>query len=220
MIAPVNFVCIDNCSVIYTPEVIRSMFSEVAVTGHVFVHYHADPKLRLEEPTWWAKNGSQTVWISIQEWADCESAFKTIEVLAAGCTSFIRTKSNSVFLEIQKTDFNDMVRFPIDLHSNPTEISPYRLDRAFDSVVFQQRKHFMPAPVAQRRPRSEVLTCPDFVFRPICMTLIHPDLCTPSDRPFVITIEENEGPELDEIQPNKRQRCDGRSEVNVYNFKF
>ena len=238
MLTPISFVCIDSTEVKNTPEVIREMFAEVAVIGHIYVHYHGSVETRINNPFWWANNGTQTVWISIREWIDSEDAFKTIKALNEGI-SFICKPDYSLFIPIEATTVADMLRFPIDYHSWPsTPATRGSLDSVFDSLPYVSRekaanewtqylnRRFVPInntiqrlPIVDRivDPLSIALMGLKFSFDET-LSLVHPEDCLPSDRPYVIdafelTVDED----LVDMNAHKRQRIEDAS-VCVYNL--
>jgi len=129
----INFICIDSASVCFTPSVLRRMFKDVAVIGHIYCHYHQNPSYKYANPVDWFGRGTQTVWLSIREWDDTNKALKMISELKHGKSS-ISTPLNSDVIEFEATDVDDMTRFHIDAHSLPTKKTRYSLDLTFDKL--------------------------------------------------------------------------------------
>ena len=234
----VNFICIDSASVCFTPYVLRKMFKNIAVIGHIYVHYHQQPSMKHEDPIVWFSRGSQTCWLSIREWNDTNQALKIINELKKG-KSRISTSSNNGFIEFEATDVEDMTRFPIDVHSLPSKKSIYAIDKDFDTLKPNYRKY------SQNQYKKEKTIS-------ISLSLIHPDLLDnssliddkddfetppsynqssfekdktetpPSDEPYVIDMFHIsvDFDDLDNYNAHKRQKTHD-SEMLVYNvYKY
>lgn len=209
----INFICIDSVSVCFSPSVLRKMFKEVAIIGHIYCHYHQKSSLKYDNPVKWYSNTTQTVWLSIREWVDTDEAFKIISELKKGKSS-ISTDSNSHIIEFEATDFNDIRRFPIDTHSLPTKKTRYSLDTVFDTFKPKYRsdkndiKNNLNAKLKRRfecSPKKIGFMEPDFVpiapkkvnnnlqlaknMMPVTLSLIHPDLI---DNNICIDCEDDE----------------------------
>ncbi len=233
MMTPISFVCIDSTSVNNTPEIIREMFADVAIVGHIYVHYHGSIDTRSNNPFWWLENGTQTVWISIREWNDSESAFKTIKALNDGM-SFIYKTNYSLFIPIEPTTVADMLRFPIDYHSWPsTPQTASSLDSVFDTLPYVSREadsnawtrylnHYF-VPITKK---NEVKAY-DYVAEALngltlsfmkTLSLVNPDECLPSDSPYVIdAFNVDLDDDLLDMNAHKRQRIED-SAIYVYNL--
>lgn len=159
MIYPINFICIDCISTCYTPDVIRNLFQNIAKIGHIYIHYHSNPTIKLYEPIWWYKKATQTVWISIREWNDTEFAFNILNALRNGPT-FINNVSGEDTIYIEHTNIQDMLRFPIDVHdelNDELNCYKYKLDTQFDFIILDRRTQILPIPQLIRQTNHSSL---------------------------------------------------------------
>ena len=183
-----NFICIDDISTCYTPDAIIHMFKYIATIGNVYIHYHANPNIKVESPCWWFNSGSQTVWLTIREWSDNEYAHIIYKLLLQGKTT-IPTALGKKSIEMEFTGLKDMLRFPIDVHFQNDEDTTfnYRLDANFDNLLFKTRepKHFVPKLMRQTNWKQTLRPAfiePKPTQNPTTnntnnkLSLIHPDL--------------------------------------------